>query len=166
MCGIIRCPGYTSVDADSTEVEDRPGVFGIDVSKYQGVIDWKAVAADGVKYAILRVGSSTNAGPYVDPYFESNYNAARAAGLRVGAYLFTYATSEQAQNAELEVWLPALEGKTFDYPVFGRVPSVGGGLSRVAGIYWRVYDVAVHQHGPCGWNFRGCGLQLGLQRDL
>ncbi|MFR3225750.1 MAG: GH25 family lysozyme [Blautia massiliensis (ex Durand et al. 2017)] len=145
---------YTSVDADSTEVEARPGVFGIDVSKYQGVIDWKAVAADGVKYAILRVGSSTNAGPYVDPYFESNYNAARAAGLRVGAYLFTYATSEQAQNAELEVWLPALEGKTFDYPVFVDVEDASlTGLERdtLTALTKRMMDILDQRGYLPGW---------------
>ena len=107
---------YTSVQADV--VASKTGVFGIDVSRYQGDIDWAAVAADGVKYAILRAGSCDSSGPYVDPYFEANYAGARAAGLKVGAYLYTYAATEAAQNAELETWLPALAGKTFDYPVY------------------------------------------------
>ena len=100
--------------------EDKPAayVYGIDASKYQGTIDWKQVADSGVKFALLRVGSSTNAGPYIDPTFEANYKGCRENGIAVGAYLYTYATTETDQNAELAVFLPALEGKTFEYPVF------------------------------------------------
>ena len=45
---------------------------GIDVSRYQGVVDWSAVAAAGKEFAIVRVGSSNQSGPYVDPYFTRN----------------------------------------------------------------------------------------------
>ncbi len=42
---------------------------GIDVSRYQGSINWSAVAAAGKQFAIVRIGSSNNNGAYVDPYF-------------------------------------------------------------------------------------------------
>jgi GH25 family lysozyme M1 (1,4-beta-N-acetylmuramidase) len=103
----------------------KTGIFGIDVSKYQGAIDWAKVAAAGVKFAIVRVGSCDNGGPYVDPTFETNYAGAKAAGIKVGAYFYTYAKTQDAQDAELAVWLPALEGKTFDYPVFVDVEQQG-----------------------------------------
>ena len=67
---------------------------GIDVSRYQGVVDWSAVAAAGKEFAIVRVGSSNQSGPYVDPYFTRNVQGAHAAGLRVGAYFYTYAKTE------------------------------------------------------------------------
>ena len=57
---------------------------GIDVSRYQGSINWSAVAAAGKQFAIVRIGSSNNNGAYVDPYFLQNVNGAHAAGLRLG----------------------------------------------------------------------------------
>jgi len=58
-------------------------IKGIDVSKWQGEIDWKKVRADGVEFAIIRTGYFTN---YIDPYFEKNYNNAKAAGIKLGSY--------------------------------------------------------------------------------
>ena len=57
---------------------------GIDVSRYQGNINWGRVAAAGKQFAIVRVGSGNSGGLYVDPYFLQNVNGAKAAGLRVG----------------------------------------------------------------------------------
>lgn len=56
---------------------------GIDVSRYQGTIDWVKVAAAGYKFAIIR---ATVGNYYADPTFEANWDGARAAGLQVGAY--------------------------------------------------------------------------------
>lgn len=109
---------YKSVVVPEADKNKDGGQLGIDVSKYQGNIDWAKVAKDGVRFAILRAGSQDNNGPYVDPYFEKNYTGAKAAGLKVGAYVFTYGKTEEEQNKELNVWLTALQGKTFDYPVF------------------------------------------------
>ena len=145
---------YTSVQADSTVIDSRPAVLGIDVSKYQGTIDWAAVAADGIKYAILRAGSCDTSGPYVDPTFEINYAAARAAGLKISAYLYTYAKTEAAQNAELAVWLPALEGKTFDYPVFVDVEDnslTGLGRDALTALTKRMMDILDQRGHLPGW---------------
>ena len=58
-------------------------IKGIDVSKWQGEIDWKKVRADGVEFAMIRTGYFTN---YIDPYFEKNYNGAKSAGIKLGSY--------------------------------------------------------------------------------
>lgn len=105
-------------DYTSVTVPQTPKAWGVDVSKYQYDIDWKKVASAGVQFAIIRVGSSDNNGPYIDPYFEKNYAGAKEAGLAVGAYFYTYADTEEKQNDEILTFLPALEGKTFEYPVF------------------------------------------------
>lgn len=62
---------------------------GIDVSRYQGNVNWSKVAAAGKDFVIVRLGSSNSGGLYVDPYFLQNVNGAHAAGLRVGAYYYT-----------------------------------------------------------------------------
>lgn len=145
---------YTSVVAQSTATESREAAFGVDVSKHQGAIDWAAVAADGAKFTILRAGSCDNSGPYIDPYFEANYQGAKAAGLKVGAYLFTYATSEESQNAELAVWLPALAGKTFEYPVFVDVEDnslAGVGRDALTGLTKRMMDILDQKGFLPGW---------------
>lgn len=118
--GHPNAPGmYGSSIEDSSETSKKDvKAKGIDVSKYQGTVNWKKVKDSGIDFAILRVGSWNNNGPYIDPTFEENYKNAKAAGLSVGAYFYTYAETEDEQNQELELFLNALSGKTFDYPVF------------------------------------------------
>ena len=91
---------------------------GIDVSRYQGNINWGRVAAAGKQFAIVRVGSSNSGGLYVDPYFLQNVNGAKAAGLRVGAYYYTYARTRAAVANELTTFLNVMQGLQLEYPVF------------------------------------------------
>lgn len=91
---------------------------GVDVFQYQGEIDWQKVKAQGWQYAILRAVSSNQQGVYVDRYFERNYQNAKAAGLKLGVYYYTYAQTEQQAIEELELLLSVLEGKQLEYPVF------------------------------------------------
>ena len=97
-----------------------PEVFqkGVDVSRYQGQINWRQVRADGQQYVIVRAVSSNSSGIYIDPMFRQNVQQAKAAGLRVGAYYYTYALNQQQAIAELEVLLKALQGLQLEYPVF------------------------------------------------
>ena len=74
-------------------------VKGIDVSKYQGNIDWNKVKADGVEFVVIRAGYGREI-TQKDPYFEENYKGAKAAGLRVGTYWYSYA--ESAEDAKTE----------------------------------------------------------------
>lgn len=95
----------------------------IDVSRYQGLIDWAQVAAAGYKGAMLKTVSTNHKlskradGLYIDPTFETNYRNAKAAGLDVGVYYYTYATSEAMADAELALLRQAVYGKEFSLPV-------------------------------------------------
>ena len=148
----VRLGSYTSV---VRPVEDsREYVYGIDVSRYQGDIDWAQVAASGVKFALLRAGSQNNSGPYIDPYFERNYANAKAAGIAVGAYIYTYAETEAEQNDEILTILPALEGKTFEYPVFVDVEDkslTGIGKAALTHLVKRYMDIIDQKGFVPGW---------------
>lgn len=95
----------------------------IDVSRYQGEIDWAQVAAAGYKGAMLKTVSTNRKlskradGLYIDPTFETNYRNAKAAGLDVGVYYYTNATSEELADRELAVLRKALVGKEMTMPV-------------------------------------------------
>lgn len=79
----------------SLKYELTSPVRGIDVSKYQGGIDWPQVKAAGYNFALVRLGWANGDGTIVlDPYFDRNMRGAAAAGLDVGAYLYSYLDSE------------------------------------------------------------------------
>lgn len=89
---------------------------GIDVSKWQGKIDWKTVAASGkVDFAILR---ATHGVTSVDEFFEANYAAARLAGIPIGAYYYPYYGDKGKFFAGLDNFLKHCKGKTFELPLF------------------------------------------------
>lgn len=94
-------------------------IQGIDVSRWQGEIDWNKVAEDGIKFAILKAGGS-DAGFYKDRTFERNYAGAKAVGLKVGAYYFVgkYCTSSIDGMADAQRFVKLVEGKSFDLPLF------------------------------------------------
>lgn len=88
---------------------------GVDVSQWQGVIDWKKVAAAGVQFAIIRCAKQDLS---VDQYFERNYDEATSNGLAVGAYKYSYATTVEAAEAEAKATLKALNGREFGAKVW------------------------------------------------
>lgn len=92
-------------------------VKGIDVSKYQKEIDWSKVRNDGVEFALIRAGYGRETSQK-DPYFEQNYAGAKAAGLRVGAYWYSYAESAEDAKTEAAAFLTSVSGKAFDLPVY------------------------------------------------
>lgn len=106
--------------------ESGPPYRFVDVSRYQGKITldgWRKVKASGYKGAMLKTVSTNRKlskrsdGLYVDPTFETNYRNAKAAGLDVGVYYYTYATSEAMADAELALLRQALRGKELTLPV-------------------------------------------------
>lgn len=115
-------PGVPTVDTGTGWAGEPPYRY-IDVSRYQGEIDWAQVAAAGYKGAMLKTVSTNRRlskradGLYIDPAFETNYRNARAAGLDVGVYYYTYATSEAMANAELALVRQAVYGKELTMPV-------------------------------------------------
>jgi GH25 family lysozyme M1 (1,4-beta-N-acetylmuramidase) len=85
-------------------------IKGIDVSKWQGAVDWRKVAGHGIDFAMLRLGYGKKAGGGVaDPTFKPNIAGAAAAGLKVGAYFYSYACSSEAAIREAEWAVAALE---------------------------------------------------------
>ena len=114
---------------------DEEGVetwFGIDVSSYQGEIDWEAVADDGVTYAFIRVGfRGYTAGTLnLDKYFHQNVQGALDAGLSVGVYFFSQAISEEEAVEEAEYVLDALAGYDIDFPVVFDWEPIGSSSAR------------------------------------
>lgn len=93
---------------------DENASYGIDVSFWCKSSDFEKAKADGVEFVIIRAGSSGNK----DPYFEENYERAKAAGLRVGAYYYTYAMSLEEAYADVDEYLEFICGKQFDMPVY------------------------------------------------
>ena len=90
---------------------------GIDVSEHQGVIDWTKVAKDGVQFAVIRAGYGRELSQK-DKQFERNYAGAKAAGIQVGAYWYSYANSVERGEQEARTCLKVLDGKHLDLPVF------------------------------------------------
>ena len=90
---------------------------GIDVSRYQGQIDFKAVKNSGIDFVIIQIGY----GRYltqVDACFEQNYARAKAAGLKVGGYWFSYAVSAEDAKQEARTCAQVIKGKQFDFPIY------------------------------------------------
>lgn len=91
--------------------------FGIDVSMYQGTIDFEKVKAAGVKFVIIKAGYGRYSNQ-IDPYFEKNYQRAKAAGLDVGAYWYSYAGSVDDAKKEAAACAEVIKGKKFEYPIY------------------------------------------------
>lgn len=90
---------------------------GIDISQYQTNVDFKKVKASGINFVIIRAGY----GKYVkqkDPLFETHYKNAKAAGLDVGVYWYSYALSVEDAKLEAQTCLSVIKGKKFEYPIY------------------------------------------------
>ena len=98
---------------------DTPAHVGVDVSSHQQDIDWQAVAAAGVEFAMIRVGyrGYTEGEIQPDAYFEQNIRLAQEAGLDVGVYFFSQAINADEALEEAQFVLDALEGHSLQYPV-------------------------------------------------
>lgn len=120
-------------DADDTEIVDirdlgGEGQMGIDVSKWNGSIDWDRVRNAGITYAIIRCGyRGASTGTLVeDPYFRENMQGALNAGLKVGVYFFTQATNEVEAVEEASMAIALCRDYRVTYPVFIDTEGAGG----------------------------------------
>ncbi len=100
--------------------------FGIDVSTWQGDINFDAVKAAGCEFVIIRIGYSEDGKVTLDDKFEQNYNNARAAGIPVGVYLYSYDNTEEKVRKSAD-WIIEKLGEdkpdlpvVFDWEDFGR----------------------------------------------
>lgn len=104
---------------------------GIDISKYQAGIDLNNIKNNGYDFVIIRAGYTgwgDGESKAIDSSFEDSYSRAKSAGLGVGAYYFTIATSYQ-EGVDEANWLynNCLKGKQFDYPIYIDVEDDTGG---------------------------------------
>lgn len=111
-----------------------PGAIqGIDVSAHQQEIDWERVRAAGISFAILQIGfrGYGNDGTLnLDSSFVRNYEGARAAGISVGVYFYSQATSVEEAQEEADFVLGLLEDRELDLPVFFDWEEVREGRTR------------------------------------
>lgn len=94
-------------------------IKGIDVSEWQEGIHWKNAKKDGVVFGMLRAGygSAIMWPNQYDKTFEQNYKWAKEAGVNVGAYWYSYASTTEQAREEASAFLATLKGKQFEYPV-------------------------------------------------
>ena len=112
--------------------------WGVDVSNYQGSIDWQALKAQGIEFAYLRLGLrgyGEQGTLYTDRSFARYYEGARAAGIDVGVYFFSQAVTVREAADEALFALKLLNGRALDLPVYYDWEPVSADDSRTA-----VYD--------------------------
>ncbi|MDE6951102.1 MAG: glycoside hydrolase family 25 protein [Lachnospiraceae bacterium] len=119
---IMEDSGFVTYQAEGETLTKK----GIDVSKYQGEIDWAAVKNDGVDYAIIRVGirGYSEGGILEDEFFRQNIEGATANGIPVGVYFFTQALNEEEALEEANFVIEMLQGYELTYPVYLDIEDV------------------------------------------
>lgn len=93
---------------------EKAYIKGIDVSKWQGNIDWSKVKNDGIEFVMIRSSYGKSS---LDPKFEANYQGAKKNGIAVGVYHYSYATTVADAKTEVKFLIKTLEGKQFEYPI-------------------------------------------------
>lgn len=110
------------------------GTFGIDVSKWNGTINWSAVKQSGVSYVIIRCGfrGSTQGALIEDSMFRKNIEGATAAGLNVGVYFYTQAVNEVEAVEEASMVLSLVKNYRISYPIFIDTEASGGRADKIS----------------------------------
>ncbi len=123
--------GYKTYESPSLTAD-----LGIDVSSHQGWIDWQAVAASDIDYAIIRAGfrGYSDGGTNQDDYFTYNIENAIANGLDVGIYFFSQALNEEEAKAEANEVLEMVSGYNLKYPIYFDWEPVEDNTARTATI--------------------------------
>ncbi len=136
LCGLfaLQAPAVPAMAAETLTLQDQSfyrsdgtkieGAVakGVTISKYQnqaGPIDWDAMKADGVTFAMIRVGYLND----LDPYFKENMEGAISHGIRVGVFLYTMALDEETARQEAQFVLEQIRGYKISYPVAYDVES-------------------------------------------
>ena len=111
-------PPKQTVTTPSKPSVEKHMYYGVDVSSYQGKIDWEDVADDGIDFAMIRILTGKRTSNLTkDTYFEYNYQHAREEGIKVGVYRYTYATTKSGARQEATEIVDALNGRYLEYPV-------------------------------------------------
>ncbi len=125
---VIQGAKYNFASDGSLVTDSKSGTMGIDVSKWNGTINWNEVKKSGVSYVIIRVGyrGSSKGALIEDPTFKTNIKGATAAGLKVGVYFFSQAVDEVEAVEEASMVLDRVSGYKISYPIFLDVEPSGG----------------------------------------
>ena len=91
---------------------------GIDVSTFQGEIDWDKVKNDGIEFAIIRAGFGRGGNNQIDAKFHDNITGAKNAGIKVGVYHYSYAISAEDAVKEADFCISILDNEELNLPVF------------------------------------------------
>jgi len=94
----------------------KDSIIGIDVSSYQGSVDWDKVKSSGVEFAMIRIGYGYNSNweLVLDKYFKDNLEGAKRVGLKVGVYFYTYANTLEEIDSQVEFIIENLEGTSLE----------------------------------------------------
>ena len=87
------------IEKSTKVINDNSSILGIDISKWNGEIDWKAIKKANIDFVIIRAGYGTG---YVDPYFKINIENAIKNDLMIGIYWFSYSYTYQGAKLEAE----------------------------------------------------------------
>ena len=99
-------------------------IAGIDISKWQGDLNFTKVREEGFDFTIIRAGSGT----VPDPMFVKNYTRAKNAGMNIGAYWYTYAQNTDQAEAEAELCNKIIKGKKFELPIYFDIEDTTAGF--------------------------------------
>ncbi len=118
---------------------------GIDVSRFQGKIDWKKVADSGVEFAFIRVGlrGTTEGKILVDDFFEDNMKGATENGIDVGVYFYSQALDEVEALDEVQLVLDMIEPYEVKYPVVIDIESADSDSARTNDMSSDSYEAVV-----------------------
>ena len=135
----IQCIDNKLYYFNADGVLEKGKTFGVDVSKYQKNIDWNQIKKAGVSFVIVRIGyrGYGAAGTLVlDPMFEEHFTNVKNAGLKVGVYFFSQATTEAEAREEAFACAYVLNGRKLDYPIFFDTEASGAsnGSGRADGL--------------------------------
>ena len=135
----IQCIDNKLYYFNADGVLEKDKTFGVDVSKYQKNVDWAKIKKAGVSFVIVRIGyrGYGAAGTLVlDPMFEEHFTNVKNAGLKVGVYFFSQATTEAEAKEEAFACAYVLNGRKLDYPIFFDTEASGAsnGSGRADGL--------------------------------
>lgn len=110
------------------EDDQFTSVTGIDVSEFQGEIDWEAVKSDGIGFVMIRLGfrGSENGALVLDSKFKENLKGAKKVGLDVGVYFFSQAITPEEAIEEARYVMKHIRGKGVHYPVAFDMEPIDG----------------------------------------
>ena len=134
--------GFLTYVGSDTSVSVKKG---IDVSRFQGDIDWEKVAAAGIDFAFVRVGlrGTTEGKILTDDYYEDNIKEATENGIDVGVYFYSQAIDEVEALEEVQMVLDAIEPYEIKYPVVIDVESADSDSARTVNLTSDTYEAVV-----------------------